>query len=197
MRCGNVPTSQKPKQTLEGTLIMMKMTELIGRELQWTQPHALKMEFELRAGDMIAASLRFRSSFGSLATAESGDGSWTFKRVGFWHTRATVRASGAETDLAVFKNNTWSEGGTLELPDGCKYPANTNFWATQYEFRTERGEPLISYKKIGGILHLSSRVEIHPLSKEVAQLPWMVSLGWYLTVMMCVDSTAAAAAAAA
>ena len=176
---------------------MIKMAELIGRELQWLQPRAMKMEYELRAGDMIAATLRFRSSFGSFATAASADGNWTFKRVGFWQTKVTVRESGAETDLVVFKNNTWSGGGTLELPDGRKYPANTNFWATQYEFRTETGEALISYKKIGGMLHMSSGVEIHALTKEVTEMPWMALLGWYLTVMMYMDSAAAAVAATA
>ena len=85
----------------------------------------------------------------------------------------------------------------LEFPDGRKYPANTNFWATQYEFKTESGEPLISYKHIGGMLHMSSRVEIHALSKEVAEMPWMVSLGWYLTVMMYMDSAAVVATTAA
>ena len=119
---------------------MMKMTELAGRELHWVQPRVMKMEYELRAGEMIAATLRFRSSFGSFATAASADGSWTFKRVGFWQTRVTVRANGAEADLAAFKNNTWSGGGTLELPDGRKYLANTNFRATQYEFKTEAGQ---------------------------------------------------------
>ena len=97
---------------------MLKITELIGQESRWTQPHASKMEYELRARDVIAATLSFRSSFGSFATATSADGTWTFKRVGFWQTRATVRADGAEADLAVFKNNTWSGGGTLELPGG-------------------------------------------------------------------------------
>lgn len=173
---------------------MLKLTELIGQELKWVQPHALKMEYELRAGEMVAGTLHFRSSFGSFATAASADGTWTFKRVGFWQTKVTVRASGAETDLAVFRNNTWSAGGTLELPDGRKYPANTNFWATQYEFKTEAGEALVSYRKIGGMLHMSSLVEIHPLAKVVVEMPWIVLLGWYLTVMMYMDSAAAAAA---
>src|SRR5512146_2113843 len=106
---------------------MKKIHELIGRELKWTQPSAMKMEYELHAGDEVAATLHFRSSFGSFATATSADGSWTFKRVGFWQTQVTIRASGAATNLAIFKNNTWSGGGTLELPDGRKYPANTNF----------------------------------------------------------------------
>jgi len=175
---------------------MLKITELIGQELRWTQSHALKMEYELRAADVLAATLRFRSSFGSFATAASADGNWTFKRVGFWQAKATVRATGAEADLAVFKNNTWSGGGTLELPDGRKYPANTNFWSTQYQFKRETGEPLISYKRIGGVVHLSSLVEIHAPSNEIAEMPWLVSLGWYLTVMLHMDSAGAVSAGA-
>jgi hypothetical protein len=174
---------------------MTKLTELIGYELKWTQPHAMKMDYELHAGDIVVATLRFRSSFGSFATATSADGSWTFKRVGFWQTKATIRASETETDLAVFNNNTWRGGGTLELPDGRKYPANTNFWATQYEFTTGTGEALISYRQIDGMLHMSALTEIHPLAKEVPEMPWMVILGWYLTVMMHMDSAAAAVAA--
>jgi len=172
---------------------MMKLAELVGHELKWIQPHTLQMEYELRAGDMLAATLRFRSSFGSFATATSADGSWTFKRVGFWQPKVTIRSSGTETDLAFFKNNTWSGGGTLELPDGRKYPANTNFWQTQYGFTTEMGESLISYKKIGGVLHMSSATEIHPIAKNIPELPWMVMLGWYLTVMLHMDTAAAAA----
>jgi hypothetical protein len=174
---------------------MLKLAELIGQELKWEQPHAMHMEYELRAGERQAATLRFRSSFGSFATAASADGTWTFKRVGFWQTKVTIRAAGAETDLAVFKNNTWSGGGTLELPDGRRYPANTNFWATQYEFKNEAGEPLVSYQKIGGILHLSSRVEIHTRARDIEELPWIVLLGWYLTVMMYMDAAATTAAA--
>jgi len=173
---------------------MMKLAELVGHELKWIQPHALKMDYELRAEDTVAATLHFRSSFGSFATATSADGSWTFKRVGFWQTKVTIRASEANADLAVFKNNTWSGGGTLELSDGRKYPANTNFWATQYEFKTEMGEAIISYRKIGGMLHMSAVTEIHPLAKDVSEMPWMVLLGWYLTVIMHMDSAAVAAA---
>jgi hypothetical protein len=54
---------------------------------------------------------------------------------------------------------------------------------------------LVSYRKIGGILHLSSLVEIHPRARDIAELPWIVLLGWYLTVMMYMDAAAATAAA--
>lgn len=77
---------------------------------------------------------------------------WTFKDVGFWHSKLTVFASGAETDLAVFKYNTSWWGGTLELPDGRKYLYYTSRWASQCEFNTETGDALISYRNIGGML---------------------------------------------
>lgn len=153
----------------------------------------MAMEYELSAGGLIAATLRFRSSFGSFATAASGDGVWTFKRVGFWQNRATIRAAGAETDLAAFKNNTWSGGGTLELPDGRKYLADSNFWSTRYEFKRETGAPLLSYTKVGGLLRMASLVDIHGLSKEIMEMPWIVSFGWYLAVMLNMDSAATVA----
>ncbi len=171
---------------------MQRIAEWIGHELKWVQP-SLKMEFELRAGDMPVASLRFKSAFGSFATAESAEGCWTFKRAGFLHTRVTIRQCGAETEMATFRNNTWDSGGTLELPDGGKFPANTNFWQTHYDFRTPAGETLFTYRNIGGVLHASALVEIQPPAADVAELPWMVILGWYLVLMMRSDSGSAAA----
>lgn len=173
---------------------MKRIAELVGRELKWVQPHTFKTEYELHIDGELAATLRFRSSFGSLATAESADGCWTFKRVGFWQTRVTIRACGTEADIAIFKNNTWSGGGTLEFPDGRKFLANTNFWMTKYEFKTEEDEALFGYRNIGGMLHLSAAVDIQPKAAHIPEIPWMVMLGWYLTLMLHRDSAAAAAA---
>jgi len=176
---------------------MQKITMRSNQVLEWRQPHLFKMEYELRAGDELVATLRFRSSFGTLATAQSADGCWTFKRVGFFQTRVTVRVCESETDLAVFKNNTWKGGGTLILPDGREYLVTTNFWQTNYGFKTAEGEPLVNFKTRMGLLHQSTEVEILPAGENLPELPWMVLLGWYLAVMMNNDSTAALAATAA
>jgi len=176
---------------------MKNIQDLAGHELKWSQPHALKMEYELHDGEELVATLRFRSSFGSFATAECAGGCWTFKRTGFWQTRVSVRACDTNTDLAFFKNNTWANGGTLELPDGRKYPANTNFWGTSYEFKTEAGEPLVSFRRIEGLLHLSSAVDIQPAALSLPELPWLVIFGWYLAIMLQMDSAAAAGSVAA
>jgi len=171
------------------------IAEAIGRELKWVQPSAWKMEYELRADDELIATLRFRSSWGTFATAESADGCWTFKRIGFWQTKATIRACGSDTELALFKNNTWSGGGTLEFADGRKLLASTNGWRTTFEFKSETGETLVRFKS-GGFVHLSATVEIQPDSAGMTELPWIVMLGWYLTVMMYLDTATTGSVAA-
>jgi hypothetical protein len=173
---------------------MRKIASLAGRDLRWVQPHALKMEYELLDGDLPAATLRFRSSFGSFATAESADGRWTFKRVGFWQTRATIRAEGSDREIAAFRNATWRNGGSLELPDGRRYLASNNFWMTQFALTTVEGEALVSYRKVAGVLHMSADVTIAPPAAVVAEMPWLVAFGWYLAVMAHLDSSSVAAA---
>jgi hypothetical protein len=178
---------------------MKEIAGLAGTELKWEQPNSMKMEYNLYAGNgaEIVATLKFRSSFGSLATATCADGCWTFKRVGFFQTRVTIRRCDSEEEIASFRNNTWTNGGALELPGGRAYRASTNFWKTKYEFLSTEGEILIGYRKIGGFLHKSSFVDVYPAALQIPELPWMVILGWYLTIMLQQDDAAASAAVAA
>ena len=151
------------------------------------------MEYELRTGDgELAATLRFRSSFGSFATAETADGCWTFKRVGFFQTKVTIRACGSDHDIGIFKHNTWSGGGTLELAEAGTFRAATNFWQTKFGFETQSGEKLIGFAK-SGVLHLSATVEIQPDTVSHAELPLLVTLGCYLIVLMETDAAVVAA----
>jgi hypothetical protein len=85
---------------------LQKIADVIQQGLAWTQPRLSRMEYELRAGDVPVATLAFPKQFGTLAQAQSGDGAWTFKRIGFWQQKASIRLPGAETDLALFTNHT-------------------------------------------------------------------------------------------
>jgi len=89
-------------------------------------------------------------------------------------------------------NNTWSGGGTLELPDGRKFPATTNLWKINLEFKTEAGETLVRFKT-SGLVHLSATVEIQPDAAVLSELPWVIMFGWYLTVMLYMDTASVAA----
>jgi len=170
---------------------MKRVADLAGRELRWVKSKG----YELRDGDDVVATLRFRSTWGSLATAESADGCWTFKRVGFLQTRVTIRKCESDEETAVFKHNSWTGGGTLEFPDGRRFTADTNCWQTKFAFSTETGEPLVRFTKIFGLLKLSSNVDILPAGATVAGAPWLVMLGWYLSVQMHNDAASSASAA--
>jgi len=175
---------------------MQRIRDVVGQDLQWIRPHWRRLDYELRNGADIVGTLAFRSAWGSLANAETGDGCWTFKRVGFLQTTATIRTGDGDADLAHFRNNTWTSGGTLELPDGRRYRAGSNFWMTGFEFTTDSGESLVRFRRICNVVHLSASVQILPAALDVAELPWLVTLGWYVTVQMHRDAGAVAAASA-
>jgi hypothetical protein len=166
---------------------MRKLSDLAGRELRWAKADA---GYSLRDGEDTVATLRFRSAWGSFATAESADGCWTFKRAGFLRTRATIRPCDSDDEIASFTNNTWSHGGTLELPDGQRLQADSNLWMTTFSFSTETGEPLLRFTNIGGVFSWSSRVEILPSGAAFRGAPWLAMLGWYLSIQMRKDACA-------
>lgn len=164
----------------------MKEISKVREQLRWVQPSALKMNYELHADEEPVATLRFRSLSGSFATAETADGCWTFKRIGFLQTKATIRACGSDAEIATFKNNTWSGGGTLTLSDGRNFLATTNLWQTHLEIQTETGEVLIRLQT-SGFWQTSAAVNITSSGLEMPELPWMTLFAWYVMVMMQMD----------
>lgn len=117
---------------------------------------------------------------------ELGNRASTF---GDCHRHASLR----DSELAVFRNNTWSGGGSLDLPDGRKFLATSNFWQTKLEFKIADGadgKKLFEFQN-RGLLHTEYMVTIHPEGHALPELPWMLMLGCYLAVMMAYDATAA------
>jgi hypothetical protein len=167
---------------------MKMMNDLAVTGLKWEQPSAWRMQYVLRAGEEDAAALEFRSAWGSLATAESGDGCWTFRRVGFLQTRVSIRACGDETELATFRNHIWSGGGTLEFADGRAFRATTNLWQTRLEWQSSEKVPLVSFHT-EGVIRKSAQVEVEPHGSTLAELRLLIALGWYLVVMMWQDAS--------
>jgi hypothetical protein len=166
---------------------MMKMNELIGQPLKWVQPRAFKLEYELHAGYKVAATLRYPRFFDTLAIASSADGTWTFRGGDFRQPIVSIRSIGAETDLAVFKCNIWAAGGTLEFPDGRKYRGQLTQRGHEYNLKTDKGEMLVSYRKmipILEILHMSADTQIYHPTNDVVEIPWLVMLGWHLILVI-------------
>lgn len=167
---------------------MRRLADVIHSQLRWVQPHVFQPVYELRQGDDTVATLALRSVFGSFATARSADGAWTFKRVGFWQTRATVRAEGGTADMAVFEHHTWSGGGTLRVASGRSIRVTTNLWQSKIEFQLADDHFLFRYRT-EGFLRQQAELEILPSLEAMPEMPWLILFGWYLVVMMHQDSS--------
>ena len=167
---------------------MNRLADVIRRPVRWVQPRISQRRFELRSGEETVATLSFRSAFGSAATARSANGCWTLKRIGFWRTRATVRAEGGMADLAVFEPHAWSGGGTVKLADGRSILVTTNIWQTRIEFQLAEDHVLFRYRT-EGFLRQESELETMPSLDRMRERPWLLLFGWYLVVMMHQDST--------
>jgi len=183
----------------------MKSLKEAGKEhLNWTQPKTTQQFFELKGNDDLFGTLLFPKSVGSLAEAETVEGKWTFKRIGFFTTKISVRKFGEEKDLAIFKPNLTASSGDLDFSGGKKYQWHaSNFWGTRFEFKDEKGEVVLTFRsgiedpKLKDWFKTQARVEIAEDKINVTELPIMVLLGWYLIIVLQMDSSTGAVVAAA
>jgi len=162
-------------------------TVLPVRELAWSQPRALKMAYELHQANSTIATLEFRSATGSLAVGTCREGAWTFKRVGFFKPRITIRVKDQAENIAVFANQTWKNGGSISLADGRTFPVTTNFWQSEFEIQTPSGQPLIRFRN-DGFLRMSSVVSVFSNAANLSELPWLMMLGWYIALVSYMDT---------
>lgn len=181
---------------------MKSLKETTGEHLNWTQPKATHQSFELRSHKDLYGSLIFPKSVGSLAEAETLEGKWTFKRVGFFSTHITVRKSGEEKDIAIFKPNLMASTGVLEFSGGKNFQWHAaNFWETKFEFKNANGEVVVTFRsgieepKLKDWFKTQARVEIPEQINDLAELSIMILLGWYLIVAFQMDSSAGAVVA--
>jgi hypothetical protein len=183
---------------------MKPIKHLTNEQLCFIQPKTTNQFYELRSQDEVFGTLNFPKSHGSLAEAESSDGKWTLKRVGFFHTKLTIRKSGEENDLAIFKPNIMATNGSLEFVDGKRFQwVSSNFWSTKFEFKNEAGETLVTFRsgiedpKLKDWFKTQARVEISTGKEMLEEISILILLGWYLIIVLQMDSAAGAVVAAA
>jgi hypothetical protein len=170
---------------------MRSIRDVAGGELAWVQPARTKQAFELHSGDEVVGTLVWARM--SLATGETADGSWTFKREGFWHPRVTVRVAASEDNVALFSPN-WGGGGTLDLVGRQQLRfGSANFWRSQWDWLDAAGKPLVHFKSRQGLLKLEGQVEIAADAATSPDVPLLVVLGWYLLVLFARDAAASSA----
>jgi hypothetical protein len=172
--------------------------------LHWVQPKTMARYFILHSGEHEYATLDFQSAFGSLAISETAEHTWSFKRMGFFNPRVTVRRPKEDVDLAVFQPHWTSTEGTLTLANGRNFQWRaSNFWATKFVFQDSAGEPLLWFLegseqgRLSDLFKTQALLEIESAAWQVAELDLLVTLGWYLLLLYHEDIAGAAAASSA
>ena len=172
---------------------MRTIASSIDHEMTWTQRKGLRSEFELKFGDDLVAVLRFPKVLGSAAVAESGDGSWTFERLGVLKPNIVVHAVGSSEELGTYIPKAWSGGGTLQLSDGRKAFLSTNAWKRTLRLESDTGETMMELKG-RGFFRFSMDVVMFRVGARYPEFPWMMMLVAYRAVMMRREAAAHSAA---
>ena len=168
---------------------------------QWLQPKTFERFYQLQAGNLYLGSLQFKSSFSSLALAETADGRWSFKRVGLCHQKVTIRKQGEQADIATCQYKFWGDN-ELRFNDGKTYIwKRLNFWATQWAFINNDGEVVMVVKrglaehKFSDIFKTQMTVEIYPAQEPEEYLSVLLPVSLYLFILQQEDAAATAVVA--
>jgi hypothetical protein len=178
-----------------GAGTLARLREAKGTELTWQKRKAGKT-YELRDADALYGTLERRSVFGSLATAETAEGRFTFKRVGFLRSRVTVRTEGSEENLAVLEPGFGGEG-PLVFADGRRLQwSQESFWRQIWAMKDGTGRTLFTIHS-AGFTGGRGVVELAAGEHRTRDLALVTALAWYVVMLMAQDGGGAMAAAAA
>jgi hypothetical protein len=156
----------------------------------WVTSEQARRQFELRAGDIVIATLAW--SRGSNALGQWGERQYRFSRQGWLRPRVLVRDAGA-SDTAEPLATYAQQSGALSFQDGRVF-----FWKRPKRLTNERiwvdasGTELVRFLPGRQV----TEVVIAQLASTTPELPLLALLGKYTLVLAAQDETAAATTAA-
>jgi hypothetical protein len=147
-------------------------------------------DFELRSGEAVVASLRFRDAAGFVAIGESAGGAWTLTDEGLVRPRVRLTSLDDQATLALYKSRLPGLAGTVQFFDGRRLCwRRFGFCATTYRFVDAEGRPVVAVRcqcsrsRLFGPRVTKGFVEIEPHAYGTMELILLLLLGWYLTVV--------------
>jgi hypothetical protein len=167
---------------------MKSIRESINFGLNWSQPKAMTQAYELHAAGEVVGRLTWLNMTGSLAKAETAEGIWTFKRVGFLSPKVSSRVAGTEKDIALFEPS-FTGAGWLNCESGLRLRwKSTGFWHRVWSFSQPDEQPLVSFKSAQTLFKAAAEVEIAHAARDLPELSYLVCMGWYLVVLSAADA---------
>jgi hypothetical protein len=170
-----------------------------GDAFEWVKPRWTKLEFELRAGETVVATLAWSGGSRAVGTwADAQDDQYRFSREGWLRPRILVRR--ARTDAATATGDPDEpiamfayRGGALSFPDGRAF-----VWKKPKRLTTERvwvdraATEIVRYRPARW--HSTAAVTLQPAAAGLPELPLLILLGQYLVVLAAQDAVAASTA---
>lgn len=174
---------------------MRPLKETTSTDLQWVQTGDLESQLVAEGSSDPFAKLRWAKRWGSLATGESSDGKWTFKRVGFLHPKITVRDADTTSEIGVF-TITWAGDGVLEIPsDGTRYVfRRTSMWHSEWILKRSDSEeivftikPDLGLTKIATQRKIGAEIELGLNAVREPRISLLAVIAWYVIILMTYD----------
>jgi hypothetical protein len=196
-----------------GQPIMKTTSTDTALHLAWVQASALERHFELYSANGLLGELRFETLTtavgqwtgsasrkprpagahtlpeipalwaGSLMFASPAAKRWTFKAAGILKPRVTIRETGADADLAVYRHRFlgWE---WVEFARGSRFDwKSTSFWKTEKGFYNGRQELVFALKpKFFNLLKEQSDVKVAAQWRDLEELPLLLMLACYMRV---------------
>ena len=159
--------------------------------LRWEQPRWTQRLHRLVSGETVYATLEWPQAFRSMAVSSSREGRHSFKRGGFLHPFITVRRQDFEMDLAKLSLD-WKGNGELVFNNAQRFTFTRDGIARfDYLVTDHRGAQLFSLMKGMTVIKQAGEVHISPAGLSHRDIALLVTLAWYLAVMVSEDAATA------
>ena len=175
----------------QGEPALAPLRTALGAELTIQKRRRTRV-MELRDADHLYGTLERRSVFGTLAGVAVEGGRFTFKRVGFLRSRATIRREGAEDGYAVLEPR-WTGEGRLIMTDGRElHWEREGFWRPTWRIDDAQGVTLF-WIRSAGFTGNRGMVTLAPGAARMRDGTLLILFAWYLVQLMSEEAAAAAA----
>jgi hypothetical protein len=132
-------------------------------------------------------SLQPTSCWSTEFKAESSDGSWRFRRTGFFRTSTEILDAISSMQVASLTPN-WSGGGTLVFSDDQTFRLSSKgFWRPVWTVASESGEPFLRIHSRERTVELATQLVL-----PEGRLTLLAIFAWYRVQKAAQDAAAAA-----
>ncbi len=162
--------------------------------LRWLRSSDEPLAFTLSSGPTAVATLRWAVRRGSLAIAESAQGTWTFKRTGFLSPRLTVRPKDATAELAHLTPHLRHH--LLEVTGGGSYRLRrAGLLLPAWSLTTGPGREVLHVEPVPEGRKLAAGAVLVETDVDAAEALVLVLLTWYFIVLAWFEDEAVEALA--